>query len=64
LRYLNQWIEQLRWQRLEPFKKLAETLLSHLEGILNYCRVLLFGVTLPAIAAAALAICLCPAAHH
>jgi transposase len=38
LRYLNQWIDQLRWQRLEPFKKLAEMLLSHLEGILNYCR--------------------------
>ena len=37
-RYLNQWIDQLRWQRLEPFKKLAEMLLSHLEGILNYCR--------------------------
>ena len=38
LRYLNQWIDQLRWQRLEPFKKLAEMLLSHQEGILNYCR--------------------------
>ncbi len=37
-RYLNQWIDQLRWQRLEPFKKLAEMLLAHLEGILNYCR--------------------------
>ena len=24
LRYLNQWIDQLRWQRLQPFKKLAE----------------------------------------
>jgi transposase len=36
LRYLNQWIDQLRWQRLEPFKKLAEMLLSHQEGILNY----------------------------
>jgi transposase len=23
LRYLNQWIDQLRWQRLEPFKKLT-----------------------------------------
>ena len=23
LRYLNQWIDQLRWQRLEPFKKLV-----------------------------------------
>jgi len=38
LRYLNQWIDQLRWQRLEPFKKLAEMLLRHQEGILNYCR--------------------------
>jgi transposase len=44
-RYLNQWIDQLRWQRLEPFKKLAEMLLGHLEGILNYCRVpVRFGV--------------------
>ena len=39
LRYLNQWIDQLRWQRLEPFKKLAMMLLRHQEGILNYCRV-------------------------
>lgn len=38
LRYLNQWIDQLRWQRLEPFKKLALMLLRHQEGILNYCR--------------------------
>ena len=45
LRYLNQWIDQLRWQRLQPFQKLAEMLLSHLEGILNYCRVpVRFGV--------------------
>lgn len=45
LRYLHQWIDQLRWQRLEPFKKLAEMLLGHLEGILNYCRVpVRFGV--------------------
>ena len=45
LRYLHQWVDQLRWQRLEPFKKLAEMLLSHLEGILNYCRVpVRFGV--------------------
>lgn len=44
-RYLNQWIDQLRWQRLEPFKKLAVMLLRHLEGILNYCRVKVpFGV--------------------
>jgi transposase len=38
LRYLNQWIDQLRWQRLPPFKKLAEMLLRHQEGLLNYCR--------------------------
>ncbi|MGA2114108.1 MAG: ISL3 family transposase [Bryobacteraceae bacterium] len=45
LRYLNQWIDQLRWQRLKPFQKLAEMLLGHLEGILNYCRVpVRFGV--------------------
>ena len=38
LRYLQSWIDQLRWQRLQPFEKLARTLLDHLEGILNYCR--------------------------
>ena len=38
LRYLQSWIDQLRWQRLKPFEKLAEMLLDHLEGILNYCR--------------------------
>jgi transposase len=38
LRYLQSWIDQLRWQRLEPLQKLAQMLLDHLEGILNYCR--------------------------
>jgi transposase len=38
LNYLQSWIKQLRWQRLRPFEKLAEMLLNHLEGILNYCR--------------------------
>lgn len=38
LRYLQSWVDQLRWQRLKPFEKLAGTLLDHLEGILNYCR--------------------------
>ena len=38
LRYLQKWIDQLRWQRLKPMEKLAGTLLAHLEGILNYCR--------------------------
>src|SRR5579862_773569 len=36
--YLRRWIDQLRWQRLEPFQKLAVMLLDHLDGILNYCR--------------------------
>jgi transposase len=38
LRYLQSWIDQLRWQRLKPMEKLAGMLLDHLEGILNYCR--------------------------
>jgi len=38
LRYLQNWIDQLRWQRLKPLEKLAWMLLDHLEGILNYCR--------------------------
>jgi hypothetical protein len=38
LRYLQSWIDQLRWQRLKPFQKLAYMLLDHLNGILNYCR--------------------------
>lgn len=37
LRYLRSWRDQLRWQRLRPFEKLAG-MLDHLEGILNYCR--------------------------
>ena len=38
LNYFKRWIAQLRWQRLEPFQKLASMLLDHLDGILNYCR--------------------------
>lgn len=38
LNYLQRWIDQLRWQRLAPFQKLASMLLKHLDGILNYCR--------------------------
>jgi len=38
LRYLQSWIDQLRWQRLPSFEKLARMLLDHLDGILNYCR--------------------------
>ena len=44
-RYLNQWIDQLKWQRLKPMEDLARMLLRHREGLLNYCRVKVrFGV--------------------
>ena len=38
MRYLFQWIDQLRWQRLQPMEKLADMLVKHLQGILNYCK--------------------------
>jgi transposase len=38
LNYLKGWMDQLRWQRLPSFQKLADMLLKHLDGILNYCR--------------------------
>jgi transposase len=38
LNYLKRWIDQLRWQRLQPMEELATMLLDHLDGILNYCR--------------------------
>jgi transposase len=38
LTYLQSWVDQVRWQRLKPFEKLARMLLDHLDGILNYCR--------------------------
>ena len=38
LNYLNQWMEQLKWQRLVPFQELAEMLLKHVDGIANYCE--------------------------
>ena len=38
LNYLEKWIDQLKWQRLAPFEKLADMLLKHVDGIANYCR--------------------------
>ena len=38
LNYLQKWMDQLRWQRLPAFQKLAAMLLKHLDEILNYCR--------------------------
>ncbi len=31
-------MDQLKWQRLAPFEKLAATLLKHVDGIANYCE--------------------------
>src|ERR1035437_2963524 len=36
--YLGRWMDRLKWQRLAPFEELADMLLKHLEGIVNYCR--------------------------
>ena len=38
MRYLESWIDQLRWQRLKTMEKLARMLVKHLDGILNYSR--------------------------
>jgi len=40
LNYLQRWMDQLRWQRLRPFQKLAEMLLNHLEGIGGHLELL------------------------
>jgi transposase len=38
MNYLQKWMDQLKWQRLTAFEKLAEMLLKHIDGIANYCR--------------------------
>ena len=38
INYLKNWISQLKWQRLIPFERLANMLVKHLDGILNYCH--------------------------
>jgi transposase len=44
-KYLKAWLRQLLWQRMPAFEKLANMLVTHLDGILNYCRVKVrFGV--------------------
>src|SRR3989442_2289962 len=39
LRYLQSWIDQLRWQRLKPMEKLPRLMLNQLEGILHHCTI-------------------------
>ena len=36
--YMLKESQQLRWQRLPSFEKLADMLLKRIDGILNYCR--------------------------
>lgn len=36
--FLLRWVRALRWQRLPEMKKLARTLVAHLDGILAYTR--------------------------
>ena len=44
-RFLTTWLLALRWQRLPAFEKLAQLLLTHVDGILAYCHVKVpFGV--------------------
>ena len=37
-KYLKNWIRQLRWQRLPAFEKLAQMLLDHFDGLMNYYK--------------------------
>src|SRR5262249_32891979 len=34
--YLSNWVNQLKWQRLPAFNRLAQMLLDHHEGIFSY----------------------------
>lgn len=36
-RFWEHWKEQLKWSRLEPYKKFAKMVDSHIDGILAYC---------------------------
>jgi transposase len=36
-RFWEDWKEQLKWQRLEPYKRFAKMIDNHIEGILGYC---------------------------
>lgn len=36
-RFWENWKEQLKWQRLESYKRFAKMIDNHIEGILGYC---------------------------
>ncbi|GFP40792.1 hypothetical protein HKBW3S47_02489 [Candidatus Hakubella thermalkaliphila] len=37
MRFGDNWKEQLKWQRLEPYKKFTAMIDRHMDGILGYC---------------------------
>tara|TARA_B100000315_G_scaffold224800_1_gene230594 strand:- start:73 stop:507 length:435 start_codon:yes stop_codon:yes gene_type:complete len=36
--FFERWKDSLKWQRLEPYRKCAELIESHWEGIASYCH--------------------------
>ena len=36
-RFLLEWMDSLRWQRLEPYRKFARMVVDHWDGIASYC---------------------------
>lgn len=36
LRFLNRWVDALRWQRLEPLKRFARMLFDHIDGVVAW----------------------------
>lgn len=36
-RFFRQWVDQLKWSRLKPYKKFAKMVEKHLDGILSSC---------------------------
>lgn len=38
LKFWHNWKEQLKWSRLEPYKKFSTMIDNHLDGILAYCE--------------------------
>ena len=36
--FFERWKDRLKWQRLEPYRKCAELIESHWEGIASYCH--------------------------
>ncbi|MEW6104534.1 MAG: ISL3 family transposase [bacterium] len=37
LKFWKNWKEQLKWSRLEPYKKFAKMVDKHIDGIITYC---------------------------